>query len=72
MRHYLLAFAFVGLFSGLSGHVAQAAPAPREGVTAANSPIVQVDRRCGRGRHFVGRHRDRRGHIIPGRCVPNR
>lgn len=42
---------------------AQAAPAPN---------IVQVDRRCGRGLHYVPRHRNRAGQLIRGHCVPNR
>jgi hypothetical protein len=42
---------------------AQAAPAPT---------IVQVDRRCGRGLHYVPRHRNRAGQLIRGHCVPNR
>jgi hypothetical protein len=36
-----------------------------------SSNIVQVDRRCGRGRHYVPRHRNRAGHIVHGRCVYN-
>jgi hypothetical protein len=43
---------------------------------AANpsSPIIQVDRRCGRGRHYVPAHvvkayRDRAGHFHPSRRV---
>ena len=42
-------------------------------VTASTSPIVEIDRRCGRGRHYVARHRvrghDGRLHWIGGQCV---
>jgi hypothetical protein len=32
--------------------------------------IVQVDRRCGHGRHWVPRHRHH-GHLVHGHCAPN-
>ncbi|MGO8918304.1 MAG: hypothetical protein ACLQJR_20585 [Stellaceae bacterium] len=51
----------------------EAAPfaAPRSEVGPAPA-IVQIDRRCGRGRHYVPRHRRARdGRIIRGHCAPN-
>jgi hypothetical protein len=45
-------------------------------VTSEASPIIQVDRRCGRGRHYVPRHRvrgrDGRLHWVAGYCARNR
>jgi len=76
MRGLLLSFAIVGAVMGSPAviPVASAAPSPGLGVTdgAAQSPIVQVDRRCGRGRHYVPRHRNRAGHIVKGYCARNR
>ena len=56
------------------------APAPARAIamtppTAEVGPspnIVQVDRRCGPGRHWVRRHRNRDGNLVPGRCFRNR
>lgn len=53
-----------------------AAPAPLRAATvapplaqAAPSPnIIEVDRRCGPGRHWIARHRNRAGHWIRGHC----
>jgi hypothetical protein len=33
---------------------------------------VDVDRRCGRGFHYVRRHVNRFGHVVRGHCVRNR
>jgi hypothetical protein len=30
--------------------------------------VVEVDRRCGRGRHWVSGHRNRFGHWVRGHC----
>jgi hypothetical protein len=39
----------------------------------ARSPnIVEVDRRCGRGRHWVSGHRNQYGQWVRGHCRPNR
>lgn len=51
-------------------------PGPAQIVNDEASPIIAVDRRCGRGRHYVPRHRvrDRYGHLhwIAGHCIRNR
>lgn len=52
-----------------SASAAQIAPAQLQ--IESSSPLVQVDRRCGRYRHYVPRHRYR-GRIIAGRCVADR
>ena len=45
-------------------------------ITSDSSPIIQVDRRCGPGRHYVPRHRvrgrDGRLHWVAGYCARNR
>jgi len=57
---------------------ASAAPIPGPGqiVNDSSSPIIQVDRRCGPGRHWIPRHRvrgrDGRLHWVAGRCIRNR
>jgi hypothetical protein len=42
-------------------------------VTSSTSPVVGVDRRCGPGRRYIGRHRvrgrDGRLHWVGGQCV---
>jgi hypothetical protein len=43
-------------------------PAPAQVTNDVSSPIIQIDRRCGRGRHYVGRHRYH-GHWVAGRCA---
>jgi hypothetical protein len=42
-------------------------PAPAQ-ITNQTSAIVQVDARCGRGRHYVPRHRYH-GHWVAGHCA---
>jgi hypothetical protein len=41
----------------------QAAPSPN---------IIEVDRRCGPGRVWVPRHRNRHGDLVRGHCRPRR
>jgi hypothetical protein len=45
-------------------------------ITSDSSAIVQVDRRCGPGRHLIPRHRvrgrDGRLHWVGGYCARNR
>jgi hypothetical protein len=76
------AFGVALIGSGALALPASAAPNPAPAqVTNESSPIIQVDERCGRGRHYVPRHytkgrRDShghyiKGHYIEGRCVRN-
>jgi hypothetical protein len=68
------AIALVGLLAMI------AAPAPSQAVTAGptrlapapSSNIVEVDRRCGRGAHWVPGHRNRYGRWVRGHCRDNR
>jgi hypothetical protein len=73
MHRVSLALAFsVGLVGFASG--ASAAPSlTQTQATNPTSPIIQVDRRCGPGRHYVPRRRvrgrDGRMHWVGGACV---
>ncbi len=54
-----------------------AQPAPAAPVTPAPaatppSSIIQVDKRCGSGRHYVASHRNKAGVLVKGRCVRDR
>jgi hypothetical protein len=51
---------------------AAAAPSLGDGVATPNPNVVEVDRRCGRGRHYVRSHRGRNGRWIRGYCSRNR
>jgi hypothetical protein len=71
------AIAALGSFATYdSAAIAAPVPGPAQVTNDAASPIIQVDRRCGPGRHYVPRHRvrDRYGHPrwVAGRCVRNR
>jgi hypothetical protein len=44
-------------------------PAPGHEAAAPSPNIVEVDRRCGAGRHYVRTHRNKQGHLIKGHCV---
>jgi hypothetical protein len=81
LHRILLTAAFaIGAIGSLAAYdsVATAAPVPGPAqiTNETASPIIQVDRRCGRGRHFVPRHRvrDRYGrlHWVGGYCARNR
>jgi hypothetical protein len=69
------AFGLAALVSVSSASNAAPVLGPAQ-VTSDSSPIVQVDRRCGRGLHYVPRHRvrgrDGRLHWDAGYCVRNR
>jgi hypothetical protein len=62
------------LFIGFVGVMAYPEPSHAVSVStsrieAAPSPnIVEVDRRCGPGRHWIHRHRNRAGHWVRGHC----
>jgi hypothetical protein len=68
VHRYLLVAAFA--LATLPSFVSQASAAPNPGPAQMTNPsaIVQVDSRCGRGRHYVPRHHEH-GHLIGGRCV---
>jgi hypothetical protein len=77
MRSVLLVLALSVGIIGWSASSASAAPIPGPAqIVNDASPIIQVDRRCGRGRHYVPRHRvrgrDGRLHWIAGYCARNR
>jgi hypothetical protein len=58
---------------GLLPSLAPAATVRAPQIILERSPdIVQVDRRCGPGRHFVRGHRNRRGFWVRSHCAPNR
>jgi hypothetical protein len=61
------------LMSGLTitVHAATIAPPPLTQV-APSTNIIEVDRRCGRGFHYVRGHRNRYGHWVRGHCRRNR
>jgi len=85
LNRLLLASAFaIAAVAALAAFepVARAAPHPIPAqVTNERSPIIQVDSRCGRGRHYIPRHhvrayRDRdghyhRSHYVGGYCAHN-
>jgi hypothetical protein len=67
----ILAAVLLGLAPSLAPAHAAVADAPR--IVRERSPdIVEVDRRCGPGRHFVPGHRNRRGFWVRSHCAPNR
>lgn len=47
-------------------------PAAGRVEAAPSPPIVEVDRRCGPGRHYIRRHRNRAGHWVRGHCSRRR
>ncbi len=72
MRIALIAAALAAIcaLSSPPAHARPVAPLPDAELSA---PIVQVDTRCGRGRHFVKAHRNKKtGVLVPGRCVRNK
>ena len=78
MHRIVIPAAFLlAAFGSLSTVSASAAPNPAQAqvTSEGSSPIIQVDRRCGHGRHFVPRHRvrghDGRLHWIGGVCIRN-
>jgi hypothetical protein len=67
----MLAAVLLGVLPSLAPAHAAAVPGP--GIAVERSPdIVEVDRRCGPGRHFVPGHRNRRGLWVRSHCAPNR
>ncbi len=76
MRTYLLAGALALTLVAGFGTASFAAPAIAPVNTAitnddGQSPIIQIDRRCGRFSHYVPAHRDRHHRLIRGVCVRN-
>jgi hypothetical protein len=78
LHRILLSAAFViaalGSFATYDGAaIAAPVPGPAQVTSDVSSPIIQVDRRCGPGRHYVARHRvrgrDGKLHWVAGRCV---
>jgi hypothetical protein len=69
----LAGIAFIAAIGILSGAQPSLAFGPGAGLEAhaGSQNIIQVDRRCGRHRHYIPHHRDRFGHWHGGRCVPN-
>ena len=69
-------FALIGAGSVSMPAAAAPVPGPAQVSNDTASPIIQIDRRCGPGRHYVGRHRmrghDGRLHWVAGRCIRNR
>lgn len=45
---------------------------PVPSATSSQPNIIYVDRRCGRGRHYVRGHYNRYHRYVRGRCVWNR
>jgi hypothetical protein len=81
LRRVLLASVFtIATVGALATFESVASAAPNPGLAQVtsdgSSPIIQVDRRCGPRRHYIGRHRvrgrDGRLHWVAGRCVRNR
>jgi hypothetical protein len=71
MRVAMLAFAgLIGLSAAPTGISASPAGAIRS--EAGSAPyFVEVAQGCGPGFHWVGKHRNRYGAWVPGRCVRN-
>jgi hypothetical protein len=68
------AFVVLGFIAVVAAPLqSQAATAGATRIQAApSSNIVEVDRRCGRGAHWVPGHRNRYGHWVRGHCSRNR
>jgi hypothetical protein len=64
----IVALAFVGVV-GFALSALAAAPVPPS--LAPSLHITKAAQGCGRGFHWVGRHRDGYGRWIPGHCAPN-
>jgi hypothetical protein len=71
MKKILIGTALAGIVVGSFASISFAAPLPARLDNGSSANIVQVDMRCGPHHHFVGGHRDRYGHRIPGHCVRN-
>jgi len=75
LRTYLLAgaLALSVVASFATSSIAAPAIAPVNTAISADeggqSPIIQIDRRCGRFSHYVPTHRDRHHRLIRGVCV---
>jgi hypothetical protein len=67
----LAGLAIIAAIGILSSAQPSLAFVPSAGLEAhgGSANIIQVDRRCGRHRHYVPRHRDRFGHWHGGRCI---
>jgi hypothetical protein len=68
------ALLFVGLLTlGVAGPAGAASIVPPSPTQVAPPPnIIEVDRRCGRGFHYVRGYRNRYGHWMRGHCRRNR
>lgn len=69
----LVALALLGLAGlALSTTTAGAIPAAAaQEQFAAKSLYQEVAQGCGRGYHWLGKHRNRYGRWVPGHCAPN-